>query len=73
MSTQSEVMHCYEQIAPLTERMLVLARSLWSMPPDHGAAAVRLILEDRAAAADWRDEHDGMRLRLDGLRATLHR
>jgi len=26
MCTQSEVMHCYEQIAPLTERMLLLAR-----------------------------------------------
>ena len=27
MSTQSEVMHCYEQIAPITERMLILART----------------------------------------------
>ena len=27
MSSQSEVMHCYEQIAPLTERMLILARA----------------------------------------------
>lgn len=27
MSSHSEVMHCYEQIAPLTERMLVLARN----------------------------------------------
>lgn len=27
MSSQSEVMHCYEQIAPLSERMLLLARS----------------------------------------------
>jgi flagellar protein FliT len=27
MSSQSEVMHCYEQIAPLTERMLMQARS----------------------------------------------
>lgn len=26
MGSQSEVMHCYEQIAPLTERMLMLAR-----------------------------------------------
>lgn len=25
MCSQSEVMHCYEQIAPLTERMLLLA------------------------------------------------
>ena len=27
MSSQSEVMHCYEQIALLTERMLMLART----------------------------------------------
>ncbi len=27
MGSQSEVMHCYEQIAPLTERMLLLART----------------------------------------------
>lgn len=27
MSCQSEVMHCYEQIALLTERMLMLART----------------------------------------------
>ena len=27
MSSQSEVMHCYEQVARLTERMLVLARA----------------------------------------------
>lgn len=27
MGCQSEVMHCYEQIAPLTERMLILART----------------------------------------------
>lgn len=26
MGCQSEVMHCYEQIAPITERMLMLAR-----------------------------------------------
>jgi flagellar protein FliT len=27
MESHSEVMHCYEQIAPLTERMLILARA----------------------------------------------
>ena len=27
MGCQSEVMHCYEQIAPITERMLLLART----------------------------------------------
>lgn len=34
MGTQSEVMHCYEQIAPLTERMLMLARTKqWGVLP----------------------------------------
>jgi len=56
---------------PVRETMLVLARSLWSMPPDHGAAAVRLILDDPILTADWREELDGMRHRLHGLRATL--
>lgn len=27
MGCQSEVMHCYEQIAPITERMLMLAQT----------------------------------------------
>ncbi len=34
MCTQSEVMHCYEQIAPLTERMLMLASvGQWAVLP----------------------------------------
>ena len=34
MGCQSEVMHCYEQIAPITERMLMLAQSgLWGELP----------------------------------------
>ena len=34
MSTQSEVMHCYEHIATLSERMLMLARTgLWGELP----------------------------------------
>ena len=34
MGTQSEVMHCYEQIAPLTERMLMLAHARqWGLLP----------------------------------------
>ena len=34
MGSQSEVMHCYEQIAPLTERLLMLARTgQWAALP----------------------------------------
>ncbi|KQM54481.1 aromatic amino acid aminotransferase [Sphingomonas sp. Leaf208] len=56
---------------PVRETMLVLARSLWSMPPDHGAATVRLILEDATLAADWRHELGSMCARINALRSAL--
>lgn len=49
--------------------LLALARAAWSMPPDHGAAAVRIILEDPALAADWRAELNEMRQRIADMRA----
>ena len=48
-----------------------LARAAWSMPPDHGAAAVRLILEDPALTALWLDELDTMRARMNQVRERL--
>ena len=48
-----------------------LARAAWSMPPDHGAAAVRLILEDDALTAQWQDELDQMRARIGQVREKL--
>ncbi len=48
-----------------------LARAAWSMPPDHGGAAVRLILEDPALTAMWLDELDTMRTRIRQVRARL--
>ena len=48
-----------------------LARAAWSMPPDHGGAAVRLILEDPALTAMWLDELDTMRTRMNQVRARL--
>ncbi|MGH6997859.1 MAG: aminotransferase class I/II-fold pyridoxal phosphate-dependent enzyme, partial [Phenylobacterium sp.] len=51
--------------------ILQLARCAWSMPPDHGAAAVRVILEDAAMTAQWRAELDAMRMRLNEVRAAL--
>lgn len=48
-----------------------LARANWSMPPDHGAAVVRVILEDAALAADWRAELEEMRRRIAAVRAAL--
>ncbi len=48
-----------------------LARAAWSMPPDHGAAAVRLILEDPKLVSSWLDELDTMRERMRQVRAKL--
>ncbi len=48
-----------------------LARASWSMPPDHGAAAVRLILRDNKLTAMWKDELDQMRDRMRQVRKTL--
>ena len=48
-----------------------LARANWSMPPDHGAAAVRIVLEDAAMTAQWLDELDTMRTRMRQVRRRL--
>lgn len=48
-----------------------LARANWSQPPDHGAAAVRVVLEDEKLTAQWLDELDTMRERMRQVRAKL--
>jgi aromatic-amino-acid transaminase len=48
-----------------------LARAAWSMPPDHGAAAVRLVLRDPKLTEQWLDELQQMRARIRQVRATL--
>ncbi|WP_322963644.1 amino acid aminotransferase [Sphingomonas fuzhouensis] len=57
--------------ATVFSNLLALARANWSMPPDHGAAIVRIILEDEGLTAEWRDELETMRQRLEALRAAL--
>ncbi|MES2043239.1 MAG: amino acid aminotransferase [Pseudomonadota bacterium] len=51
--------------------LLSLTRANWSMPPDHGAAIVRVILEDAALAADWRVELIEIASRIHRMRALL--
>jgi len=50
-----------------------IARTLYSMPPDHGAAIVSEILGDGASRAGWEAELATMRARLTGLRGELVR
>jgi aromatic-amino-acid transaminase len=51
--------------------LLQLARTMWSMPPDHGAAIVRTILDDPELRADWQAELQEMCARIRHLRARL--
>jgi len=60
-----------EQLPAAMSNGYALARANWSQPPDHGAAAVRLVLEDAGLTAQWLDEVDAMRDRVRQMRATL--
>jgi len=48
-----------------------LARAAWSMPPDHGGAAVRIILRDPDMTKAWLAELGDMRARMRGVRDAL--
>jgi aspartate aminotransferase len=48
-----------------------VARGIYSMPPDHGAAIVSRILHDPALRAQWVKELEEMRTRLNSLRRLL--
>jgi aspartate aminotransferase len=48
-----------------------IARGLYSMPPDHGAAIVERILHDPGLRQQWESEVRVIRERLNGLRGLL--
>lgn len=52
-------------------QLVVCARVAYSMPPDHGAAIVRIVLEDPALAARWRAELAAMRSEVVATRRKL--
>ena len=58
-------------LPPVISNAYALARANWSQPPDHGAAAVRLVLEDEGLTKNWLDELDTMRERMRQVRAKL--
>ena len=47
------------------------AREMWSMPPDHGAAAVHIILEDPELHARWLVELTAIRDRINSVRQRI--
>ena len=48
-----------------------VARGLYSMPPDHGAAIVDRVLHDAELSALWKSEVTAIRDRINGLRALF--
>lgn len=53
------------------EHMALVARPLYSMPPDHGSAIVRTILESNELADAWRLELEQVRLSIVDKRRQL--
>ncbi len=51
-------------------QLMRIARGLYSMPPDHGAAIVHGILTDERLSSSWAAEVDTMRSRIQHLRAA---
>ena len=49
-------------------QLLSVTRSIYSMPPDHGAAVVRIAMQDPELSADWKAELESMRVRMERLR-----
>lgn len=47
-------------------------RTIYSMPPDHGAVVVSMILNDPELRAEWLSELDDMRDRLQSMRTLLN-
>ncbi|WP_432265027.1 aromatic amino acid transaminase [Croceicoccus esteveae] len=58
-------------LARIMSNAASIARATWSMPPDHGASAVREVLKDEQLRADWRDELASMRKRMHEVRGVL--
>ncbi|MFL6721756.1 MAG: aromatic amino acid transaminase [Sphingomonas sp.] len=59
-ATQTAMAHVFQR-----------AREMWSMPPDHGAAAVHIILDDPELRARWLVELQAMRDRINSVRQRI--
>jgi aspartate/tyrosine/aromatic aminotransferase len=56
----------------LSSQVNNLVRTIYSVPPDHGAAVVSMILDNAELRAEWVDEVDEMRDRLKDMRKLLN-
>jgi aspartate/tyrosine/aromatic aminotransferase len=60
-----------ETAKAVDSQALFVVRTMYSLPPDHGAAVVSKILGDADLRAEWMAELDGMRGRLKSMRSLL--
>lgn len=67
----SVISNSVESAQAAASQVASIARSIYSMPPDHGAAVVIEILGDAALRADWEAELTEVRNRINGLRTEL--
>jgi len=52
-------------------QLVRIARGIWSMPPDHGAAIVQAILSESRLREQWASEVEAMRRRIEELRLSV--
>jgi aspartate/tyrosine/aromatic aminotransferase len=60
-----------ERANAMLSHVLQIARSIYSMPPDHGAAIAAHIFANAALSSDWVRELDAMRTRMAEMRNLL--
>ena len=60
-----------DQTRRAMDHVVQIAREMWSMPPDHGAAAVRIVLDAPELRADWDAEVGEMRDRINRIRSQI--
>jgi len=60
-----------ETTAKAVAHVFQIARQMWSMPPDHGAAAVHIILDDPQLRTEWLAEVAVMRERINAVRQRI--
>ena len=61
-----------ETSATIRSQLSYIARTIYSMPPDHGAAIVSTVLGDASLTANWHAELTEMRRRLRDMRTLLN-
>jgi aromatic-amino-acid transaminase len=60
-----------DQTKRAMDHVVQIAREMWSMPPDHGAATVRIVLDTPELRADWDAEVGEMRDRINRIRGQI--